>query len=72
MSLTNRQREALAIIRDFITNHGYPPTLQELAGLMGMKAKSAAHRMVGILVEKGYLEKTPVKARAIRLTHRSA
>jgi len=72
MTLTNRQREALAIIRDFITEHGYPPTLQELAGLMGMRAKSAAHRMVETLVEKGYLEKDPRRARAIRLTHRSA
>lgn len=70
--LTSRQKEALVIIRDFITEHGYPPTLQELAGLMGMRAKSAAHRMVGILVEEGYLEKDPVKARAIRLTRRSA
>ena len=65
--MTKRQREALAIIRDFITEHGYPPTLQELAGLMGMKAKSAAHRMVGILVEEGHLEKDALKARAIRL-----
>lgn len=65
--LTSRQRETLEVIRRFTSEHGYPPTLQELAGLMGMKAKSAAHRMVKILVREGCLEKDPKKARAIRL-----
>lgn len=72
MSLTRRQREVLEIIRRFIGERSYPPTCEELAALMGVKAKSSAHRVIEILVEEGYLEKDALKARAIRLISRSA
>lgn len=53
--LTRRQAEALSLIRDRLAEDRVTPTLQEIADLVGYRARSAAHRMVGALIARGYL-----------------
>ncbi|MCZ2343085.1 MAG: transcriptional repressor LexA [Bacteroidales bacterium] len=64
--LTATQRGAFQAIREFFRQHGYPPTAQELADLLGISAPSA-HALVGQLVRKEYLRREPLKARGLSI-----
>ncbi len=54
--LTARQQATLASIKDFIRDHGRPPTLEEIGGRLGLAARSTVHQHVRSLIDKGYLE----------------
>lgn len=54
--MTDRQREVLTFIRGYLHQHGYPPTLIEIARGVGLTHRSTAHRHCQILVRRGHLE----------------
>ena len=64
--LTERQEEVLNAIRDFIIKKGYPPTVRELGDLLDLSEK-AAHGHLLTLENKGWIERLPDSARAIRI-----
>ncbi|RMD62636.1 MAG: transcriptional repressor LexA [Planctomycetota bacterium] len=64
VSITEHQRRTLREIRDFIARKGYPPTIQELAEILGI-THASAHAQVNQLVRKGYLKREPRKARGL-------
>ena len=64
--LTPRQLEILTRIRDYQRNHGYSPTMQELADALG-KSKITIFEHVDALVRKGFLRRLPHKARSLEL-----
>jgi len=66
--LTPRQSEALAVIRRWIHDNGYPPTYREVADAMGMSSTNAASEMLLRLHEIGVIQLVPGKSRGIRLT----
>lgn len=53
--LTGRQREVLAALERFTTQSGYPPTLRELARILGISGISAVKKHLDVLADKGYL-----------------
>jgi repressor LexA len=53
--LTERQREVLTFIRDYIQAHTYPPTIREIADDFEFSVKGA-HDHVGALKKKGYIK----------------
>lgn len=53
-------------IRECI-NSGYPPTVREICGELGIRSTSTVHKYINMLVEEGYLEKQDNQNRAIRL-----
>ena len=53
-------------IRNFIARHSLPPTIQELAEVLGIKT-SSVHGQVNHLVNKGYLKRVPHKARGLMI-----
>lgn len=53
--LSPRQQEALAFIRNYTGQTGYPPTLREIAGHMGIRGLHAVRKHLDALVLKGYL-----------------
>lgn len=53
---TDRQREVLRFMTDFLHEFGYPPTLDEIARAIGVKSKSTAHSHVLALVRYGHVE----------------
>jgi SOS-response transcriptional repressor LexA len=65
--LTNRQKETLELIKGFIDLKGYAPSVTEVADLLKIKSRSAAHSLVKQLVDKGYLVKTDYEVRTLRV-----
>ncbi len=57
--LTTTQREALDAYRKLTEKKGEPPTVRELAYVLG-KGHNAAHQLIQKLREKGYLTMKPV------------
>lgn len=53
--LTPRQRDVFNAIRDYKARVGFPPTMFELAGLIGCSSPNAAADHVNALKRKGYI-----------------
>jgi repressor LexA len=64
--ITDPQRRTLAIIRVFIDQRGFPPTLKELGATLGI-APASVDDQIKQLVRKGYLLREPGKARSLRI-----
>jgi repressor LexA len=67
--LTERQSEALDIIRNFIDKKGYPPTIRELAKAMGISGPKGAKEYMDILERKGYIERAHQSSRALKIVN---
>lgn len=65
--LTKRQEAVLTFIADFIAEHGYPPSYQDIADAFGIRSKNGVVRHLTALIRKGYIEKTDTSARSIRI-----
>ncbi len=65
--LTHQQNRLLGYIRSEVAETGLPPTFEAMATAMRLKSKSGVHRMVGSLIERGYLEKAQGVSRGIRI-----
>ena len=59
--------EVLAWIRAHIAEHGYAPSIREIAAGCGMSSTGQAHYHVARLREIGAITLDPGKARTIRL-----
>ena len=69
MNVTPRQLDILRLIRDFRSNRGFSPTMQELADQLGV-SKVTVFQHIEALVEKGLIRKSRHKARSLALTNR--
>ncbi|MFZ5244126.1 LexA family transcriptional regulator [Enterobacter bugandensis] len=65
MQLTLRQSEVLDAIVLHKERTGFPPTMLELAGLIGCASSNAAAEHVKSLKKKGYISIAPGAARGI-------
>ncbi len=65
---TPRQAEALAAIERFPIDNGYPPSLADLARLLGV-SNSAVVGLVAALRRKGMVTSRPGIARSLRSLH---
>ncbi|KMY69147.1 hypothetical protein AAU61_06450 [Desulfocarbo indianensis] len=65
--LTPRQAQVLTFINDYLDEHGYPPTVREVAGHFGFRSPRAAHDHMKALQKKGFLRSTPGKPRTLEL-----
>ncbi len=72
MALTRRQREVLDVIREFIHEHGYSPSLEEIGGALGLSSVATVHKHVSHLVDKGYVRRGWNQNRSIELVDASA
>ncbi len=66
-ALTQRQRDVLDIIRQYLKAHGAPPTRADIAHLMGFKSVNAAEDHLKALARKGAIILSPGMSRGIRL-----
>lgn len=69
--LTARQQEVLDLVVDYIADHGFPPTIYELSGLMGCRSPNAANDHLRALQRKGAITITPGVSRGITITGQS-
>jgi len=65
--LTKRQEDILRYISDYIVDHGYPPSYQDIADAFDIVSKNGVVRHLTALIRKGYIEKTDTSARSIRI-----
>jgi len=64
--LTERQKGVLNAIQQWITEHGYPPTIRELGRLLGIKSLRGVTTHLDAIAKKGHLQRQR-HARGIRL-----
>lgn len=65
--LTGRQRAVLELILQHLRELGYPPTVRELCGLMGISSPNGMMGHLLALRRKGFIECDTHTARGIRL-----
>ncbi len=63
-AITAPQRRTLSELRRFINRRGFPPTLKELADILGISGPSVRDQ-VNQLVRKGYVNRESRKARGL-------
>lgn len=64
--ITDTQINTLKEIRRFTNHRGFPPTMKELADILGI-SHASAHGQVNQLVRKGYLKREARKARSLAI-----
>ncbi|MEJ7833372.1 MAG: transcriptional repressor LexA [Nocardioides sp.] len=65
--LTPRQQRVLAHIKDSIEQRGYPPSMREIGGAVGLTSTSSVAHQLKVLEEKGYLKRDPNRPRALEV-----
>jgi repressor LexA len=63
--LTARQRKVLRVIREWVSEHGYPPSVREIGDAVGLQSTSSVHHQLRALEKKGYLRRDPNRTRAV-------
>jgi repressor LexA len=63
--LTARQRQILTMIRDWVDQHGYPPTMREIGAAVGLASPSSVAHQLKTLKELGLLRKDARGSRAV-------
>lgn len=65
--LTKKQKELLLLIHERMQQGDVAPSFDEMREALGLKSKSGIHRLITALVERGYLERLPHRARALEV-----
>ena len=65
-ALTIRQKEILEYLRDYQTEHGYPPSFREIAGHFKINLGTVQDHLKA-LTRKGYLSREVNRSRGLRL-----
>lgn len=66
--LTSKQSRVLSFLKDYLSRHGYPPTVREIAHHLKMAGPHSAKRFLDMLERKGYIRRVAKSSRAIELT----
>ena len=65
--LTPRQQQVLDIVTSFIGEYGYPPSLRQIAGELGISGTLGVMKHLEALEKKGYLRRAEGRSRGIAL-----
>jgi len=65
--LTKKQKDLLLFIHDRMNAGDIAPSFDEMREALKLKSKSGIHRLITGLVERGYLERLPHRARALEV-----
>jgi repressor LexA len=65
MELTPRQRSILTVIRAWVDEHGYPPTMREIGAAVGLASPSTVAHHMAILEKNGFLRRDARGSRAV-------
>jgi len=65
--LTIKQKKLLDYIKSYYQDKDLFPTFDEMKDSLSIKSKSGIYKLLSSLEDKGYIRKTPHKARAIEL-----
>lgn len=65
--LTKRQREILDYLNDFIQQHGYAPSLEEIGRRFSLSSLATVHKHLTNLQEKGVIRRAWNRSRSVEL-----
>jgi repressor LexA len=65
--LTRRQREILDYLTDFIEDHGYAPSLEEIGQRFGLSSLATVHKHLTNLQDKGFIRRAWNRSRSVEL-----
>jgi len=65
--LTKRQREILDYLQEFIQQHGYAPSLEEIGRRFGLSSLATVHKHLTNLQEKGFIRRSWNRSRSVEL-----
>ena len=72
LPLTKRQREILDYLHDFIEQHGYAPSLEEVGRRFGLSSLATVHKHLTNLQEKGFIKRAWNRSRSVELVPKPA
>jgi repressor LexA len=67
LPLTKRQREILDYLNEFIQQHGYAPSLEEIGRRFNLSSLATVHKHLTNLQEKGFIRRTWNRSRSVEL-----
>jgi repressor LexA len=67
--LSNRQKKILEFIENFLSEHGYPPTIREIGEAVNIASTSVVNYNLNKLVEHGLIERAPKVSRGLWLSN---
>jgi repressor LexA len=67
LPLTRRQREILDYLQDFIHQHGYAPSLEEIGRRFGLSSLATVHKHLTNLQEKGFIKRAWNRSRSVEM-----
>jgi len=67
VELSPRQREILEFVNSHVDRHGYPPTVREIGGAVGLTSPSTVHAHLARLEAAGLIRRDPTKPRALEV-----
>ncbi len=67
LPLTKRQREILDYLNEFIQQHGYAPSLEEIGRRFGLSSLATVHKHLTNLQEKGFIRRAWNRSRSVEL-----
>ena len=65
--LTKRQREILDYLNEFIQQHGYSPSLEEIGRRFGLSSLATVHKHMTNLETKGFIKRSWNRSRSVEL-----
>jgi len=65
--LTVRQRKVLEVIRNAVSDRGYPPSLREIGDSAGLSSPSSVSHQLRALEAKGFIRRDPNRPRALEV-----
>lgn len=63
--MTEKTDKVYKFIVDYIEKNGFPPSIREICAKLGIKSTATAYDYIAKLKERGLLDKSPMKKRAI-------
>src|SRR4026208_168475 len=67
LPLTKRQREILDFLNDFIQQHGYAPSLEEIGRRFSLSSLATVHKHLTNLQEKGFIKGAGNRSRSVEM-----
>jgi repressor LexA len=67
LPLTKRQREILDYLGEFIQQHGYAPSLEEIGRRFGLSSLATVHKHLTNLQEKGFIRRAWNRSRSVEM-----
>ncbi len=63
--LSEREQRILEYMREYVAKWGYPPTVRDVAGALGIKSTSTVNKSIAALEKAGAIKKQAGKRRAL-------